>query len=100
MFHEGAVLMSREGTDLTRAEFRSSEGQKDIYRDCETAPDYERALLECASGSHSAVGEIYVREKEQLRAVAHRIVHDISREEDVIHEALVQIIRYFKDFDP
>jgi RNA polymerase sigma-70 factor (ECF subfamily) len=100
MFHEGAVLMSREGTDLTRTEFRSNAGQKDIYRDCETAPDYERALLECASGSHSAVGEIYVREKEQLRAVAHRIVHDMSRAEDVIHEAFAQILRYSKDFDP
>jgi RNA polymerase sigma-70 factor, ECF subfamily len=91
---------TREGTHITRAEFRSSAGQKDIYRDCETAPDYERALLECASGSHSAVGEIYVREKEQLRAVAHRIVRDMSRAEDVIHEAFAQILRYSKDFDP
>jgi RNA polymerase sigma-70 factor (ECF subfamily) len=107
MSHEGTDLMSREGTHttregthITRAEFRSSAGQKDIYRDCETAPDYERALLECASGSHSAVGEIYVREKEQLRAVAHRIVRDMSRAEDVIHEAFAQILRYSKDFDP
>jgi hypothetical protein len=27
----------------------------------------------------------------QLRAVAHRIVHDMSRAEDVIHEAFAQI---------
>src|SRR5207302_10689215 len=61
---------------------------------------YERALLECASGSHSAVGEIYVREREQLRAVANRIVRDKSRAEDVIHEAFAQVLRCSKDFDP
>ena len=65
--------------------------------------DYSRlrgALLECASGSHSAVGEIYAREREQLRAVAHRIVHDMSSAEDVIHDAFAQILRSSKDFDP
>ncbi|MFL6816624.1 MAG: sigma-70 family RNA polymerase sigma factor [Bradyrhizobium sp.] len=62
--------------------------------------DYEAALLECASGSQSAVGKIYAREKDQLRAVAHRIVHDMSRAEDVIHEVFAQILRDAKNFDP
>ena len=35
-----------------------------------------------------------------MRAVAHRIVHDRSRAEDVIHEAFAQILRDAKDFDP
>ena len=66
----------------------------------ETPFNYETALLECASGSQSAVGKIYAREKDQLRAVAHRIVHDMSRAEDVIHEAFAQILRDAKNFDP
>src|SRR4029450_2186994 len=48
----------------------------------------------------SAVGKIYAREKGQLRAVAQRIVHDMSRAEDVIHEAFAQILRDAKNFDP
>jgi RNA polymerase sigma-70 factor (ECF subfamily) len=35
-----------------------------------------------------------------LRAVAHRIVHDMSSAEDVIHDAFAQILRSSKDFDP
>ena len=31
---------------------------------------------------------------------AHRIVHDRSRAEDVIHDAFAQILRYAKNFDP
>ncbi|WP_456842444.1 sigma-70 family RNA polymerase sigma factor [Bradyrhizobium sp. USDA 4486] len=58
------------------------------------------ALLDCASGSQSALGKIYAREKEQLRAMAHRIVHDRSRAEDVVHDAFAQILRYAKNFDP
>jgi RNA polymerase sigma-70 factor, ECF subfamily len=100
MSHEGTCLVSREGADLTGAECRSSARQQDPCRDRPTAPNYERALLECAAGSPSAVGEIYVREREQLRAVAHRIVRDMSRAEDVIHEAFAQILRHSKDFDP
>jgi RNA polymerase sigma-70 factor (ECF subfamily) len=92
--------MPHQGTDFTKAESRSSAGQQDTYPNCETALNYERALLECASGSQSAVGEIYAREKDQLRAVAHRIVHDRSRAEDVVHDAFAQILRYAKDFDP
>jgi RNA polymerase sigma-70 factor, ECF subfamily len=78
----------------------SSAAQADTYRDCETALNYETALIECAAGSQSAVGKIYAREKDQLRAVAHRIVHDGSRAEDVIHDAFAQILRCAKDFDP
>ena len=40
------------------------------------------------------------REKDRLRALAHRIVHDPSRAEDVIHDAFVQILRDAKNFDP
>jgi RNA polymerase sigma-70 factor, ECF subfamily len=56
-------------------------------------------LLECASGSQSGVGK-NAREKDRLRAVAHRIVRDVSRAEDVIHEAFAQILRDAKSFDP
>ena len=66
----------------------------------ETALNYETALLECASGSQSAVGKIYARDKDELRAVAQRIVHDVSRAEDVLHEAFTQILRDSKNFDP
>jgi RNA polymerase sigma-70 factor, ECF subfamily len=78
---------------------RASAAQQDASR-CQTEFNYERALLDCASGSQSAVGEIYAREKDHLRAVAHRIVHDMSRAEDVIHEAFAQILRHAEDFDP
>jgi RNA polymerase sigma-70 factor (ECF subfamily) len=72
----------------------------DNYCNGERALNYEIALLECASGSQSAVGQIYAREKDQLRAVAHRIVHDMSRAEDVVHDAFAQILRDAKNFDP
>jgi hypothetical protein len=65
--------------------------QGNTYLNCDTALNYETALLECASGSQSSIGKIYAREKNQLRGVAHRIAHDLSRAEDVIHEAFAQI---------
>jgi RNA polymerase sigma-70 factor, ECF subfamily len=78
----------------------SGAAQQDRYLSSETALNYETALLECASGSQSAVGKIYAREKDRLRALAHRIVRDPSRAEDVIHDAFVQILRDAKNFDP
>ena len=93
--------MSHQGAGFTKAEFhspRAAQGDTNFNR--ETALNYERALLECASGSRLAVGKIYAREKDQLRAVAHRIVRDKSRAEDVIHDAFAQILRYAKNFDP
>ena len=89
--------MPHQGAGFTKAESRSGAAQDDTY---ETALNYETALLECASGSASAVGKIYAREKGQLSAVARRIVHDASRAEDVIHDAFAQILRYAKNFDP
>jgi RNA polymerase sigma-70 factor (ECF subfamily) len=86
-----------QGAAFTKADSRSGAAQDHTY---ETALNYETALLECASGSSSAVGKIYAREKDQLRAVARRIVHDTSRAEDVIHDAFAQILRYAKNFDP
>ncbi|MET4290531.1 RNA polymerase sigma-70 factor (ECF subfamily) [Bradyrhizobium sp. LB1.3] len=90
--------MPHQCVDLTKAKIRPGAARHDSY--CETALNYETALLECASGSRSAVGKIYAREREQLRAMAHRIVHDRSRSEDVIHDAFAQILRYAKNFDP
>jgi RNA polymerase sigma-70 factor, ECF subfamily len=92
--------MPHQGADLTKAESRSGAAHDDPYLNCEKALNYETALLECASGSQSAIGKIYAQEKDQLRAMAHRIVHDRSRAEDVIHDAFVQILRYAKNFDP
>jgi RNA polymerase sigma-70 factor, ECF subfamily len=92
--------MPHQVAGFTKAEARSSAAQHDTYLDSETALNYETALIECAAGSQSAVGKIYAREKDQLRAVAHRIVHDRSRAEDVIHDAFAQILRYAKNFDP
>src|SRR6267154_726304 len=94
--------MPHQGAGFTKAEFhsRAAQGDTNLKRERETAVNYERALLECASGSRSAVGKIYAREKDQLRAVAHRIVRDKSRAEDVIHDAFAQILRYAKNFDP
>ena len=92
--------MPHQGADFTKADSRSGAAQDDPYLNCETALNYETALLECASGSQSAVGKIYAREKDQLRAMAHRIVHDGSRAEDVIHDAFAQILQYAKNFDP
>ncbi|WP_342737219.1 sigma-70 family RNA polymerase sigma factor [Bradyrhizobium sp. B117] len=86
---------------FTKAEFRSGAARHDTYHHHrETALNYEIALLDCASGSQSALGKIYAREKDQLRAMAHRIVHDRSRAEDVVHDAFAQILRYAKNFDP
>jgi RNA polymerase sigma-70 factor (ECF subfamily) len=94
--------MPHQGAGFAKAESRSGAAQHDTYLncDCETALNYETALLECASGSQSAVGKIYAREKDQLRAMAHRIVHDRSRAEDVIHDAFARILRDAKNFDP
>jgi RNA polymerase sigma-70 factor (ECF subfamily) len=92
--------MPHQGAGFTKAESHSAAAQGETYPSCETALDYETALLECASGSQSAVGKIYAREKDQLRAVARRIVHDTSRAEDVVHDAFAQILRYAKNFDP
>jgi RNA polymerase sigma-70 factor (ECF subfamily) len=89
--------MPYQGDDFKKADSRSGAAQDDTY---ETALNYETALLECASGSASAVGKIYAREKGHLSAVARRIVHDTSRAEDVIHDAFAQILRYAKNFDP
>jgi RNA polymerase sigma-70 factor, ECF subfamily len=99
--YEGVTSsMPHHGADFTKAESRSGAAQDDTYLNCETALNYETALIECAAGSRSAVGEIYAREKDQLRAVAHRIVHDRSRSEDVLHDAFAQILRCAKSFDP
>ncbi|WP_244559802.1 sigma-70 family RNA polymerase sigma factor [Bradyrhizobium canariense] len=92
--------MPHQCLDLTKARSRSGAVRHDSSLTGETALNYETALLECASGSQSAVGKIYAREREQLRAMAHRIVHDRSRSEDVIHDAFAQILRYAKNFDP
>jgi RNA polymerase sigma-70 factor (ECF subfamily) len=86
--------MPHQGGGVAKSESRSGAVQDGAYL------NYETALLECASGSQSAVGTIYAREKHQLRAMAHRIVHDRSRAEDVIHDAFAQILRYAKNFDP
>ena len=92
--------MPHQGAGFTKAESHFSAAQGDTYLNCETALNYETALLECASGSPSAVGKIYAREKDQLRAVARRIVHDTSRAEDVVHDAFAQILRCAEGFDP
>ena len=92
--------MPHQGASFIKAEFHSRAAQGDTNLKHETALNYERALLECASGSRSGVGKIYAREKDQLRVVARRIVHDTSRAEDVVHDAFAQILRYAKNFDP
>jgi RNA polymerase sigma-70 factor (ECF subfamily) len=90
--------MPHQGVGFTKADSHAGAAQDN--RSCETAFNYETALLECASGSQSAIGKIYAQEKDQLRAMAHRIVHDRSRAEDVIHDAFAQILRYANNFDP
>jgi RNA polymerase sigma-70 factor (ECF subfamily) len=68
--------------------------------DSDSALNFEAALLECAAGDTSAVAEIYVAERHQLRAMARSIVRDGDRAEDVIHDAFAQILRDAKSFDP
>jgi RNA polymerase sigma-70 factor, ECF subfamily len=86
--------MPHQGAGFTKVQSHRGAAQHDTYL------NYETALLECAAGSQSAVGEIYIRERDQLRAVADRIVHDRSCAEDVIHDAFAQILRDAKNFDP
>lgn len=90
----GDFDMPHHGAGFTKAESHRGAAQHDTYL------NYETALLECGSGSPSAVGKIYVREKDRLRAVAHRIVHDRSCAEDVVHDAFAHILRDAKNFDP
>jgi RNA polymerase sigma-70 factor (ECF subfamily) len=90
--------MPHQVTSFTQAKSRTGAAQDDTSKTA--ALNYETALLECASGSQSAVGKIYAREKDKMRAMAFRIVHDRSRAEDVIHDAFAQILRYAKNFDP
>jgi RNA polymerase sigma-70 factor, ECF subfamily len=92
--------MPHQVASFTKSEAHDSAPQNDNYLNCEKTLNYETALLECASGSQLAVGKIYAREKEKLRAVAYGIVHDLSRAEDVIHDAFAQILRDAKNFDP
>jgi RNA polymerase sigma-70 factor (ECF subfamily) len=92
--------MPHQGASLAKAEFHRGAAGNDKCLNFETALNYETALLECAAGSQSAVGKIYARENNQLRVVAHRIVHDMSRAEDVVHDAFAQILRDAKNFDP
>jgi RNA polymerase sigma-70 factor (ECF subfamily) len=92
--------MPHQVTSFTQAESRSGAAQDDAYKTKTATLNYETALVECASGSQSAVGKIYAREKDQMRAMAYRIVHDRSRADDVIHDAFAQILRYAKNFDP
>jgi len=92
--------MPHQGAGLAKAECHSRAARCDTNLNPQTALNYEAALLECASGSQSSVGKIYAQEKDKLRAVAHRIVHDASRAEDVIHDAFAQILRYAENFDP
>ena len=92
--------MPHQGAGFTKAESYSGAARDQHISQLRDGLNYETALLECASGSQSAVGKIYAREKDQLRAMAHRIVHDRSRAEDVIHDAFAQILRDAKNFDP
>jgi RNA polymerase sigma-70 factor (ECF subfamily) len=62
--------------------------------------DYETALLECAAGNNAAAAVIYQGEVPRLRAVAHRILRNRERVDDVIHDAFVQILRDARNFDP
>ena len=93
-FTTGDFDMPHHGAGFAKADSHRGAAEHDTYL------NYETALLECASGSQSAVGKIYARDKNQLRAVAYRIVHDRSCAEDVIHDAFVQILRDAKNFDP
>ena len=56
--------MPHQRAGLTKAKSNSGAARVDTYLDCGTALNYETALLECASGSQSAVGKIYAREKD------------------------------------
>jgi RNA polymerase sigma-70 factor, ECF subfamily len=53
--------MPDHGAGFTNTESHTGAAQGDTYLNCETALNYETALLECASGSQSAVGKIYAR---------------------------------------
>ena len=97
---QGWLSTVRRQTPACTKSARLSRGAHVVHLNHEESFNYETALLECASGSRSGVGEIYARERKQLHAVAHRIVHDRSRAEDVIHEAFAQILRDAKNFDP
>ena len=71
-----------------------------ISHSTDVTSSYEAALRECAEGSTSAVGEIYAKERDRLRKVAHRIVQNRDHAEDVVHDAFAQILRDAGDFDP
>lgn len=92
--------MPHHAAGSATVESHSGAARDIAYLGCETALNYEAALLECAAGSQSGVGKIYALEKDRLHAVARRIVRDTSRAEDVIHDAFAQVLRCAKDFDP
>jgi hypothetical protein len=48
---QGVVDMPHHGTGFTKTECHSGAAQGDTDLNCETALNYETALLECASGS-------------------------------------------------
>jgi len=92
--------MPHPAANFTKSWSHSRAARNGNYLNSEKTLNYETALLECASGSQAAVGKIYAQEKEKLRAVANGIVRDMSRAEDVIHDAFAQILRDAKNFDP
>jgi RNA polymerase sigma-70 factor (ECF subfamily) len=76
---------------------REREAASEVF---DSALNYEAALADCASGSPSAVAQIYIAETTRLRAFARGIVRNRDGAEDVIHDAFVQILRDAKNFDP
>ncbi len=90
----------RHAVYARRAESPQTTASEGTFDSCDHGLNYEAALLDCASGSQSAVGRIYVADGPRLRDVALRIVHDRDRAEDVIHDAFAQILRDANSFDP
>jgi RNA polymerase sigma-70 factor (ECF subfamily) len=65
-----------------------------------TTLDYEKILLECATGHAPAAGLIYQSEAPRLRAVAYRILRNRECADDALHDAFIQILRDARLFDP
>jgi RNA polymerase sigma-70 factor (ECF subfamily) len=60
----------------------------------------EAALLACASGDRSGLRIIYEQEAPRLLAMARRIVGQPDLAEDVLQDALLQIWKNARSFDP
>ena len=61
--------------------------------------DCDQALQACARGDRTALQALYAAEGARLLGVAHRILRDLPRAQDVVHDTFVNVWQNASTFD-